>query len=103
MAATPAVSGPGGGERGKHGEGVGSLILGAADVASRLAAVRQERLELGNQVSGMAVQAGGNLDEDLYRPVRRERVRAADLAGPRAGREAAAAAASKFSGRTSTG
>jgi hypothetical protein len=39
--------GPGGGQRGQHGEGVGPPVRAAAGVAGGLAAVRQHRLELG--------------------------------------------------------
>jgi hypothetical protein len=71
--------GPGGGERGQHGERVGPPVLADAGVGGGLAAVRQQRFELGNQVGRMDVEAAGDLDEDLHRPVEQRRVRAADL------------------------
>ena len=47
-----AVSGArAGGERGQDGEGVGAPVLAAVGVARGLAAVRQQRLELGHQVT----------------------------------------------------
>src|SRR5260370_39650290 len=73
--------GPGGGERGQHGEGVDVPVLAAAGAAGGLAAVRQQRLELGNQVGRMKVEAAGDLDEDLYRPAGQRRGWGADHGG----------------------
>jgi hypothetical protein len=70
--------GPGGGERGQHGQRVGSPVLAAVGAAAGLAAVRQQRLEFWDQVGRVDVEAAGDLDEDPRRPVEQQRVRVPD-------------------------
>ena len=60
--------GPGGGERGQHGERVGSPVLAAVGVAAGLAAARQQRLQFRDQVGRVEVEPAGDLDEGLHRP-----------------------------------